>query len=159
MATYRYPAAIMQNYYGAVVPHVIGVLLGSATTSIPGTVKTINDLTSYEISTGGGYTQTGGVWSTTVGVQFPDFVTQYDDTTGISEVGPTGPLLSSTNFLTVSFRWLALASNNEILTIVDFGSSQSIADQPLVLSLPVSTYIAGSYPMIRVRRAITAPPI
>lgn len=153
MATTRFPAAIPTTYTGGIASHMMAVLLGTSVTSVPGTAKSVADLTSMELSTGGNYTATGGVWSSSVAVQLPDWVFATDDSTGYAELGPPAAVTLGTQFLTLSFRWVAFCTDTKIVSLVDYGTTQTLAGQPFVMSVPVSATISGSYPVVRWHRA------
>lgn len=152
MATPRMPAAVLENLFGDPTQHMMAVLLTPATTSIPGTAKVLSDLTSLEIATGGNYIAAAGVWSNTAACQLPDFTINYNDSAGVIEVSAPTSIIVSNAFFTVSFRWVAICSDTKIIAAVDYGTTQTLTSQPLVLTFTESASIAGSYPIMRFTR-------
>lgn len=148
MATWLMPMTIAQNYYGSgtVVPRITGVLLPNGAT-IPTTARNMVDVNSLEISTSGGYIKTNGYWSATTAMQFPDFQAVADEANGRTEIGPTSTIFSSTNAVTITFRYIVFCTDNKIINIADYGGNQSLQEQPLVCSLSASPVTASSWPI------------
>jgi hypothetical protein len=127
---------------------MMAVLLQPSVTSLPATARTLTDLTSLEIASGGNYTAAAGAWSSGAAVQLPDFTVNYDDASGVSELSAPATTLIGTKFLTVSFRWAVITSGTSIVTAVDYGTTQTLTGQPLVLTIAESATISGSFPVI-----------
>lgn len=119
------------------------ILLSSSTTAGSNAWKTTADLPN-KLATTGSYDAAGiaaGNW--------PIFTSAGGAVLELSL--PTATYTSASTY-SLSFRWVAICQGTKILAVIDFTSTQTLSAAALELSSTESTYIPGSYPVMRWRK-------
>jgi len=101
-----------------------------------------------------GRVATTGPYNSATGIPGGDWPLNYDVDTAVLELSLPAATWASTDSYTLSFRWIAIAlTGGTLLDLIDFGTAQTLAGAPLSLYTGESTYIPGSYPIFRWRKA------
>lgn len=142
------PLKALKSWYDDTDGHVAITiyLLDGTVTQLLDAYDTIDDLPGAVAST--------GAYDASTGIDAGDWPLNYDPDIGVMELSLPDSGWTSTDSYTLTYRWIVLClPGGVILNAVDYGSLQTLTNEPLKLHADESTDIPNSYAVYRWRKA------